>query len=71
MDQGYSGVNAKTALSREGEKGIKHRTAQIIFLNCVCFQGSVGEFLGVLHSFIGHMFTEDYCVSDSILRTSP
>lgn len=38
MDQGYSGVNAKTALSREGEKGIKHRTAQIVFLNCVCFQ---------------------------------
>lgn len=31
MDQGYSNVNAKRALSRVGEKGIKYKTTKIIF----------------------------------------
>lgn len=31
MDQGYSSVKAKAALSREGEKSIKYKTTEIIF----------------------------------------
>ena len=64
MDQGYSNVNAKTGLSRGGEKHYIQKPHTLFFLSCVCVQYHGGEILGFLPSFIRHVFMGCYYAPD-------